>query len=562
MEKESPKSIYRKNLPLISSFVILVTLTLVIGLLLGYKFTQKFVEGQFDGDKAKVLDKTIENYNDLVNNRIPQISLFQGYLDSVSVEKIVYSRLRSFPFINSIVFYDTEISNHPLGPLTIALRKDRFSAECKGIYKYGKGKPPEVLYKKGRLNNYPSNIEGDFNAAMLKFASYVEGSDTTRVPDNNEIFKTFYTISDNKISYLNVPRREEIRVYKDFILDSKQPLSSVYEHDLLTFNLNPYALQIRNTNPRLYETVLIKPFTFDSLSTDARNYYTTGIALPGAFSDYQLYFISSKRFINKEIFAIFKPIAISFIIVYLLLMFIAYLIFRNMNINQKLFKLQYDFINNLTHEFKTPVSVIKIAGDNIRSSDTLSDRERLHYGKILNEEADKLNDLMNKLLSFTQLENKSIKIKYSRINIEIFCQNQVDAYQLKYPDFDIQYSLDDVDYLETDIVLLNSVFTNLIDNAYKYSPSGRKQLTINITRQKRLIIMNFIDQGIGIEKSELENIFKKFYKVDNEFNRHGSVGIGLAFCKEVVNFMHGEIEVKSKPGKGSEFKITLPLKRI
>ena len=109
------------------------------------------------------------------------------------------------------------------------------------------------------------------------------------------------------------------------------------------------------------------------------------------------------------------PIAGGLFVSYFILVLIAYLIFRNLNINSKLFKLQYDFINNLTHEFKTPVSVIKIAGNNIRSASTLSEKERLHYGKILDEEADKLNDLMNKLLSFTQIENKAIKIKLENI---------------------------------------------------------------------------------------------------------------------------------------------------
>jgi two-component system phosphate regulon sensor histidine kinase PhoR len=149
---------------------------------------------------------------------------------------------------------------------------------------------------------------------------------------------------------------------------------------------------------------------FESLENTSE-ILSNDLPLSGPFSDYKLYFSSTKSFLRKEINARFLPIAGSLIISYFTLVLIAYLIFRNLNINSKLFKLQYDFINNLTHEFKTPVSVIKIAGNNIRSASELSDRERLHYGKILDEEADKLNDLMNKLLSFTQIENKAIQIK-------------------------------------------------------------------------------------------------------------------------------------------------------
>src|SRR3546814_5030902 len=111
----------------------------------------------------------------------------------------------------------------------------------------------------------------------------------------------------------------------------------------------------------------------------------------------------------------------------------SYLLFRNLKINRLMFNLQYDFINNLTHEFKTPVSVIKIAGNNIRGTKDLSEGELQHYGKILDEESDKLNELMTKLLSFTQIESKSIKVRKDTNNMEVFCQNLVDEYQISYP---------------------------------------------------------------------------------------------------------------------------------
>ncbi|UKJ07387.1 sensor histidine kinase [Solitalea lacus] len=558
--KSQQRSKYRQNLVLITSFFILISLSFVLALFLAYKFTQKFVEGQFDSDKAKVLDKSIEPYNELLNNEVPKFSLYQGFLESESVGKISKNLFANYPFISSLVFYDLEISNHKI---TTGLTKDHFSAEFKSIHKYQRNSQPELLYsRKKEVYNYPPSVETDFSSAMLKFISYVEQVDTNRIPDNSQIFNNFYTINDSKVSFLNVPRRQELSVYKDFFKPGSQPPSPTYEQDLVVFHLDPTKLKIENVNPQLYQNILIKSFMFDSLSTDTKHFYTTGISLPGAFSDYQLYFISTKEHLNKEIYRIFTPLAIGFIVVYLLVLFIAYLIFRNLNINQKLFKLQYDFINNLTHEFKTPVSVIKIAGDNIRSSDGLTDRERLNYGRILNEEADKLNDLMTKLLSFTQLENKSIKLKFTNINLEVFCQNLVDAYHIKYPDFNVEYQIEDIAQFETDAVLLNSVFTNMMDNAYKYSAPGNKYLNINVKRQRKAVVFKFVDQGIGIEKGELENIFKKFYKVENEFNRHGSVGIGLAFCKEIVNFMNGDISVKSKLGQGSEFKIILPLRKI
>jgi two-component system phosphate regulon sensor histidine kinase PhoR len=134
----------------------------------------------------------------------------------------------------------------------------------------------------------------------------------------------------------------------------------------------------------------------------------------------------------------------------------------------------------------------------------------------------------------------------------------VDAYQVKYPHFNIQYKIKDVDQFKADPVLLGSIFQNMIDNAYKYSLMEKKELDIIIEKVKKTIVFRFIDRGIGIPKEELANIFKKFYRIQSEYNQQGSVGLGLAFCKELVNFMNGTISVKSKEGKGSEFRIELP----
>jgi two-component system phosphate regulon sensor histidine kinase PhoR len=221
--------------------------------------------------------------------------------------------------------------------------------------------------------------------------------------------------------------------------------------------------------------------------------------------------------------------------------------------------LQYDFINNFTHEFKTPVSVIKIAGSNLRNAETaLSERQQKHYGKILDEEADKLNNLMNRLLSFTQLENKSIQIKKEEIKLDEFVQKYINTFKIKYPNFKLTYQIHNECYFESDPVLLGSIFQNMIENAYKYSPPDRKELNIDIDCLKKDIVFLFTDKGIGIPKNEIDNIFKKFYRIQSQYNQNGSVGLGLAFCKELVNFMNGEISVKSKLNQGSEFRIVLP----
>ncbi len=548
------KTRYRKNFTLIGVFILLLTVATGIALFLGYQLTQKFIENKFNGDKTEVLDRTIKPYNDFVFRSIPQISLYQGYLDSLSIKQYANTTLRKYPFVDSILFYDVKMSNHPIND---GFRSDRFSVGVSAIYSIKRNETPQNIFLQGVKGNFSVNVATEFSKTVIKFVSHIAKPDTGYSLADEQVFNLFYTFSKNTVSYLNVPRTSEIRLYRDLMFRNL-PLSPFYDQDVLTFNLNPQKLDLENISSSIYENILIKPITFDSLSTD-KEYLTAGIALPGAFSDFQLYFYSSKTFITHRVLALFAPIAGIIILVYLLLVLCGYLIYRNLNVNSKMFKLQYDFINNLTHEFKTPLSVIKIAGSNIRNSSGMEEGELHLYGKILDEEADKLNDMMNKLLSFTQLENRSIMLKIESLDIEEFIQGMIDACKIKYPDFKIQYSVEHIKVLQTDITLLFSIFQNLIDNAYKYSYPDNKELDIRVRKMKKHVIITFTDNGIGIPGTELENIFKKFYRLENEFNKNGSVGIGLAFCKEIINYMKGEIRVKSKVGKGSEFKIYLPI---
>ena len=358
-----------------------------------------------------------------------------------------------------------------------------------------------------------------------------------------------------KISYSNIFRREDLKTYHELSLHSNP--SSYYKQNILTFFLNPHLLKVRNSHREFYQNVSVQPFVYDPVDAGNDNIVTEA-GLPGAFADFKLYFSSAKNFLQTETNRRFMPIAALVLITYFILMLVGWLIYRNLAVNVKLFKLQYDFINNFTHEFKTPVSVIKIAGSNLSAEGGLSERQRKQYGRILNEEADKLNDLMNKLLSFTQLENKSIDIKKEEIDVSAFVNGYKETFKIKYPDFKISCHVRKINSFYTDPVLLGSVFQNLIENAYKYSHPDKKELHISVYPEKRDIVFSFADKGIGIPKVELNNIFKKFYRLENKYNQNGSVGLGLAFCKELVNFMDGDIIVNSKVNEGSEFKVVLP----
>src|SRR5690606_31666862 len=130
-----------------------------------------------------------------------------------------------------------------------------------------------------------------------------------------------------------------------------------------------------NNQPRLYENIRIVAVADPNVMEEA-SFLSTDMPLPAAFSEFKLQFDSSEQFLRGEINRRFFPVVLGVSVLYIILLLIVYLIYRNIAINSRLFQLQYDFINNLTHEFKTPVSVIKIAGNNIRSAESITDQER------------------------------------------------------------------------------------------------------------------------------------------------------------------------------------------
>ncbi|TAF46192.1 MAG: sensor histidine kinase [Sphingobacteriales bacterium] len=550
---------YKKSYFLIVSFLVLISISLIVALIVGYNLARKYVESEFITLKTEVMEKSLEPYNTFLQNKIPQVSYYQGFLDSLSAAQFANNILHTYPFVSRVLFYDAEISNHNI---TDGFRFNKLSIGIKGLYKFkiNPNKDSVIIFKNDKAGSFTLSKTDDFNKIGQRFCFLVRKTDSITSLSSDVIFKTFYNISNNKITYMGVPRPNDLILYKQLMLHKKIK-SPLYQQDIISFELNPFKIKIVNQHKELYQFISLRKISYDPVY-EQPNLVSTNINLPGAFADYKLYFASERNFIKNRIQNRYLPIASGITFIYLILVIIILLLFRNLSVNNKLFQLQYDFINNFTHEFKTPVSVIKIAGNNIKRSAQLSLEEKNHYSKILDEEADKLNDLMNKLLSLAQLESKSITLKYEKLNLEVYVQNIIDSFQFKYPDYEINLEIKDITTFSSDPILLASIFHNLIDNAYKYSTVANKQLSIFIQRNRNNVDFTFTDKGIGIKQSELNNIFKKFYRIQNQYNQQGSVGLGLAFCKELVVFMKGSITVKSNIGEGSCFHIVLPYKSI
>lgn len=545
---------YRKNFGLLLVFLLFVTLLFVISVFFARTITSNFVQTDFNNRKAEVFDETIMDFNEFFQEKIPEVAYYQGFMDSVQAKEFSNTVLRRYPFVQKIEFSDIVFTN--IDSAQRQMRIGNFGASSKSSYQY-------QLSADYRLQSIKQTASGDLSSneelysVFLRLCTWLgrDQIDTTKIA-NTEIYKLFYNIQPGKISYLNIPRMTDILAFRNMMIDANYQ-KSVYEQDFYVFYILPTKMQVKNKYKNLYEKVSIKPVV-DQYVLNEDVYLKTEIALPGALSEYKLQFESSQNHISKEINKKFFPVVLILILIYLILLSLGYLIYRNVLTNNRMYQLQYDFINNLTHEFKTPVSVIKIAGNNIKSAEQLSDGDRAMYGRILDQEADKLNSLMNKLLSFAQIENKSIKFNGEYIDLREFSQHIFESTRIKYPDLELQTRVRVKDEIYADPVLLTSVFQNLIDNAYKYSSPSKRFLEINVEQTKKNFVILFKDRGIGIDKKEFNSIFKKFYRVKNQFNQQGSIGLGLAFCKEITEFMGGDIKVESELNVGTSFTLVFP----
>src|SRR5690606_10982866 len=384
---------YRKNIGLLVAFLAFLTVLYIIAVFLARTMMFNYVESEFYNRKFDVFDSTVKPYNSFFNNEIYEVSNYQGYLDSVHASTYAEKILRKNPYVEEIVFYDVLFTNQ-----NSAIRGVKFQNLLifpRSIYAFSLNEENKFLKEPLSANeNRPTS--DDFNNMAIKMVNFLDVLDDSTSLTENDIYRIFYHSVPGKITYLNIPRINALKAYKALMEENSvfiDPLT--FDQDLFVYKINPQKIKIENTQPRLYEKIEIKAIAEPNLMEEMP-FLMTDMPLAGALSDYKLEFSSSQEFLQGEINRRFFPVVLGVSLVYLILLMIIYLIYRNIAINSRLFQLQYDFINNLTHEFKTPVSVIKIAGNNIRSAENITHQERNMYGKILDQEADKLNNLMNK----------------------------------------------------------------------------------------------------------------------------------------------------------------------
>lgn len=226
-------------------------------------------------------------------------------------------------------------------------------------------------------------------------------------------------------------------------------------------------------------------------------------------------------------------------------------------------KIRRDFVANVSHELKTPITSIKGFLETLEEGAINDPEHAMHFLKIIMRHTERLNAIIEDLLSLSRIERDSEKgeIAKEKVPIRDVFDSVERAVKSRARDHDItlEYEVDDSLVARINPTLLEQAILNLVDNALKYS-EPHSTVRIVSERNGSEILIRVKDQGCGIPKEHLGRIFERFYRVDKARSRKvGGTGLGLAIVKHIANAHGGRIEVESSPGQGSTFSIHLPL---
>lgn len=219
--------------------------------------------------------------------------------------------------------------------------------------------------------------------------------------------------------------------------------------------------------------------------------------------------------------------------------------------------LQKDFIDNVSHEIKTPINSIQ-GFTKLLDDDNLSKEERKDYIGVITEESDRLLNLSTNILKLSKLQHQDKITKIEQIDISEQIIKTVSLLEPKWDEKNLDFSVDLKSvYFDGDEDLLFQVWTNLIDNAIKFSNQNGK-ISIKLEERNKRIIVKIKDNGIGMDKEELEKVYTRFYQVDRSHSGEGS-GLGLSIVKRIIELSNGNMEIESTKNVGTTITVELPL---
>ncbi|MEP7278299.1 MAG: HAMP domain-containing sensor histidine kinase [Bacteroidota bacterium] len=321
-----------------------------------------------------------------------------------------------------------------------------------------------------------------------------------------------------------------------------------------TIGLNPYELKSTNLLKVVEDTVNNKRFIYPLQVPSGSDYESL---IP---EELMILVVPD---VKNNIFHQLRWLMIGAILFTLIICSAFFVTVRALLIQKKTSEIKNDFINNMTHEFKTPLATISLAVDAMRNEKVLQDREKMGYfSGIIKEENKRMNKQVETILQASLMERQEIQLSRVPMHVHAVINDVLDNFRLQLEDRNgkVLLQLNAVeDLVEADEMHFTNLVSNLIDNAVKYS---KENLVIRITTTNtgKYIQVRIEDNGIGMNKETQKRIFEKFYRAHtgNVHNVKG-FGLGLSYVKTMIDAHGGRIKVESAIGRGTNFIFDMPL---
>lgn len=376
-----------------------------------------------------------------------------------------------------------------------------------------------------------------------------------------ELMEDTLALEGNNLNYLEDVAKEMRQVYVPINQRvSREVLDTLIKKELQDQNVSlayDFWLKLANKDSVLYRKAS-NTFT-DPLP---QNTYRTTLFSNEIFRDpgmLYVYFPHKNSLILSNMWA---TMASSAGLLLVLIFIFAYTIFAILR-QKKISEMKTDFINNMTHEFKTPVATIMIASEALKDPEIVEDKSRIsRLAGIIYDENVRLGNHIERVLSIARLEKKELKLEYREVNVHDLIAAVVDSMSLQLQKKNAKINLElnaAHPMVYGDELHLSNVFYNLVDNANKYSAEA-PDIVIKTRSTGKMLIIDISDKGIGMTREQSKRIFDQFYRVPTG-NLHDvkGFGLGLNYVQDIIEQMNGTIKVHSEKDKGTTFEISLPL---
>lgn len=348
-------------------------------------------------------------------------------------------------------------------------------------------------------------------------------------------------------------------------INSKKPIHDRISKNELRLNIDN-LLRYRNIDTKFEyavfnEDLITKVKSKSFHKNEGGTYQTPLFADSDGESDYQLYvsFPDKKRYILSTIT---NKLALSAFFILAIMLVFASTLYQLLK-QKQISAIKTDFINNMTHEFKTPIATINLAIDSIKNPKIIEDKEKvIRYIEMIRDENKRMHAQVENVLRISKLEKKQLDVSKEVVDIHEIIDDAISHVELLVSNRE-GYIKRHFDAKLTEVLAnsfhLTNVIVNVLDNAIKYSENAPK-IDIYTENAGKNILIKVKDQGIGMNKNVQKRIFDKFYREHggNIHNVKGH-GLGLAYVKRITEMLHGSVYVESEKGTGSMFTIKLPL---